>query len=209
VSIVADALAHGQKVLVVCQKKAALDVVASRLRREEVGLGGLFVQVDDAESDRRRIIEMLRDQGAPAVVQDDHGRAVAAEEIERLEKQFEEYANALFRDRGGHGVSYRTMLGRIARIERECEGVRPLEALREGLREATETELARLADALARLEELFWTADVPANPWVGGREGLTETGIRSRRSLPTWSKHCLLQKPSTRGHARGGLPVGG
>jgi hypothetical protein len=110
VNIVADALAHGEHVLVVCQKKAALDVVSSRLRA--VGLGDLILQVDDAEADRRRVVETLRDQEQPKI-NDVDDRAKLAAAIERLERQFEEYRQALFRVRDRYGLSYRSMLARI------------------------------------------------------------------------------------------------
>ena len=61
----------------VCQKKAALDVVSSRLRA--VGLGDLLIQVDDAEGDRRRIIELLRDQETPSQFVNEQERIDAAD----------------------------------------------------------------------------------------------------------------------------------
>jgi hypothetical protein len=51
VNLVADALARGQKVAVVCEKRAALDVVAHRL--ESVGLRHLLAVVHDVQEDRR------------------------------------------------------------------------------------------------------------------------------------------------------------
>ncbi|WP_289267037.1 AAA domain-containing protein [Nitrospira tepida] len=171
VNIVADTLARGEKALVVCQKKAALDVVATRLRK--VGLGELFIQVDDAESDRRRVIEMLRDQEQLVLPYNGNERTRIAQEIERIEKEFQEYATALFHVRERHGVSYRTMLARIARIEREHPDVRPLAGIREILKHTNDTELCRLLEALKQIEGLFWEADVPNNPWLQGREDLT------------------------------------
>lgn len=172
VNIVADALARGEKVLVVCQKKAALDVVASRLRSEDVKLGDLFIQVDDAEGDRRRIIEMLR-EAAPKDAQAPGARAATAEEMEHLESQFEEYAKALFGDRHRHRLSFRTMLGRIAKIERQCADIRPVQQIRELLTDLDQDGLARLSDTLTRLEDLFWAADVRSNPWIDGRKDLS------------------------------------
>lgn len=51
VNLVADALARGEKVAVVCEKRAALDVVAHRL--EGVGLRHLLAVVHDVQEDRR------------------------------------------------------------------------------------------------------------------------------------------------------------
>jgi len=168
VNIVADALARGEKVLVVCQKKAALDVVSSRLRA--VGLEDFAIQVDDAESDRRRIVEMLRDQEMLAVAANEQERTAIAEEIETIEKQVQEYAESLFRAR--RGISYRSMVARIARIERQYDSACPLEALREILKDTDETELARLSSTVAQLEKIFWDGSVAENPWVNGRADL-------------------------------------
>ena len=60
VNMVAHSLAHGQRVLVICQKRAAIDVVAARLRAH--GLGDLFCVVHDSESDRTRTILGIKSQ---------------------------------------------------------------------------------------------------------------------------------------------------
>ena len=53
VNLVADALARGQKIAVVCEKRAALDVVAHRLG--SVGLRHLLAVVHDVQEDRRTL----------------------------------------------------------------------------------------------------------------------------------------------------------
>ncbi len=50
-NLVTDALRHGQRVLVVCQKRAALDVVHERLR--QAGLDDVALLVHDANGDRK------------------------------------------------------------------------------------------------------------------------------------------------------------
>ena len=60
VNIIADAMAHGKKVLVVSQKRAALDVVYKRL--EALGLGRFSVLVHDYRHDRKTIYEKIRRQ---------------------------------------------------------------------------------------------------------------------------------------------------
>lgn len=59
VNLIADALANQKKVLVVCQKKAALEVLKKRLTAS--GLGELLQLIDDAQKDRMRIIKSIRD----------------------------------------------------------------------------------------------------------------------------------------------------
>ena len=55
VNLVADALARGQSVAVVCEKRAAIDVVAQRLGA--VGLSHLLAVVHDVHEDRRRLYD--------------------------------------------------------------------------------------------------------------------------------------------------------
>lgn len=57
VNIVADALAQKKTVLVVCQKRAAIEVVLKRLTAK--GLGEIAVLVDDVDKDRLRVIRKL------------------------------------------------------------------------------------------------------------------------------------------------------
>jgi len=170
VNIVADVLAHGETVLVVCQKKAALDVVASRL--SAAGLGDLLLQVDDAEGDRRRIIESLRSQEPPVRADVERRRAAGAAEIEQLESRFEAYSKALFSLRERRGTNYRAMLARISRIQRNTAGIRPLPALRKLLSSSDETSLRQLCEALEGIERLYFEAEVADNPWMDARQDL-------------------------------------
>lgn len=59
-NIIADHLAHGERVLFVCDKRTALDVVANRL--EHLGLGALCAVVHDAQRDQRELYRSIRDQ---------------------------------------------------------------------------------------------------------------------------------------------------
>lgn len=60
VNMIADALAHGKKVLVVSQKRAALDVVYKRV--SALGLGDFAALVHDQQSDRVPIFQKIKKQ---------------------------------------------------------------------------------------------------------------------------------------------------
>lgn len=66
-NLVTDALRHGEKVLVVCQKRAALDVVHERL--VAAGLGDPVLLVHDPQADRKdafaRLARLLEDGEVP------------------------------------------------------------------------------------------------------------------------------------------------
>ena len=57
VNIVADALAQKKTVMVVCQKRSAIEVVYKRL--SAVGLGPLAVLIDDIDKDRLKVIRRI------------------------------------------------------------------------------------------------------------------------------------------------------
>jgi len=78
VNLVTNALAKGQKILVVCQKRAALDVVHQRLGRS--GLADAVILLHDARGDRQAVYGILakRAEGDPPA------------RDERLEREFEE-----------------------------------------------------------------------------------------------------------------------
>lgn len=59
-NIVGDHLARGERVLFVCDKRTALDVVLHRLGR--LGLGGLCAIVHDAQRDQRELYKSIREQ---------------------------------------------------------------------------------------------------------------------------------------------------
>ncbi len=74
VNLVADALARGERVAVVCEKRAAIDVVCQRL--ESLGLRHLVGLVHDVNDDRRGLYDQIAqrvDEFAP--VQFDHTEA--------------------------------------------------------------------------------------------------------------------------------------
>ncbi|MBX7240103.1 MAG: DUF4011 domain-containing protein [Bacteroidia bacterium] len=60
VNMIADALTHGKKVLVVSQKRAALDVVFKRI--SALGLGDFAALVHDQQSDRVPIFQKIKKQ---------------------------------------------------------------------------------------------------------------------------------------------------
>lgn len=59
-NLMADAAASGKRVLLVCQKRAALDVVAERLR--EVGMASFLALIHDFQNDRRALYAQIAEQ---------------------------------------------------------------------------------------------------------------------------------------------------
>ncbi|MDX2286100.1 MAG: AAA domain-containing protein [Bacteroidia bacterium] len=104
VNLVAQALAHGRKVLVVSQKRAALDVVHKRL--EALGLDRFSVLVHDHRHDRPAIYDRLRREledieGIRESVRDfnitsrEHAYKLYTHEADQLGRTFDELHRAL------------------------------------------------------------------------------------------------------------------
>jgi hypothetical protein len=59
-AIISSSLLRGQRILVVCEKRTALDVIKKNL--EEAGLGDLIALIDDVYADRNAIVQRIRTQ---------------------------------------------------------------------------------------------------------------------------------------------------
>lgn len=101
VNLISDALARDKRVLVVCQKRAALDVVHERLA--EVGLGDAAFVVHDAVKDRsalyKKLSARLADQSsptAPTMSQALHAHSHKIDEITEAIRRIVEPLNQRF-----------------------------------------------------------------------------------------------------------------
>lgn len=122
VNMVADAIGQQRSLLVVCQKATALDVVYKRITAS--GLSNRVVIVRDALSGRE-VIRSVREQldnyyrtlKPVPLFPWRSGRQKLAEQIDRLEQELDDYYQALYRPDPAVGVSYRTLMGELIRLE--------------------------------------------------------------------------------------------
>ena len=116
VNTVADAIANHQNVLVVCQKRAATEVVKKRL--DAVGLGDLASLVDDIDTDRAPIImrikEIDREFSLSALERD--RRKQLAIQIADLEQRLEAAAIALSDDGNGNRLRHADLQARLTQL---------------------------------------------------------------------------------------------
>src|SRR5207302_9504627 len=97
-NIVGDQLARGERVLIVSDKRSALDVVANRLRH--LGLGALVGLVHDPQRDQRELYRALRQQLDELPEAESHPLAQRQleqtdGELQRLHGEITKYAAAL------------------------------------------------------------------------------------------------------------------
>jgi superfamily I DNA and/or RNA helicase len=104
-NLVSDFVAQGKKVLVVCQKRAALDVVQNRLK--EIEISEFVALVHDFKQDRKAIYEQIENHIQNLELYEKQNKSLNAihlernflktsREIDSLTNEFEEYRTAFF-----------------------------------------------------------------------------------------------------------------
>ncbi|HEV2292251.1 MAG TPA: AAA domain-containing protein [Tepidisphaeraceae bacterium] len=111
-NIIGDHLARGQRVLFVCDKRTALDVVADRL--QAIGLGQLCATVHDPQRDQRELYKSVREQldalaDEPVKVGADARLAKVDAELSALHQDLLAHHRALMGQNGGPGSFHHLM----------------------------------------------------------------------------------------------------
>ena len=114
-NVIGDHLARGERVLFVCDKRTALDVVMNRL--EGMGLGSLCGIVHDPQRDQRELYKSIREQldGLTDLKSDasaDGKLAKIDAELQRLHTEMTEYHSALMRRPDKDSMSFHELMGR-------------------------------------------------------------------------------------------------
>ncbi|MBK5074687.1 DUF4011 domain-containing protein [Budviciaceae bacterium CWB-B4] len=123
VNMVADAIGQKRSLLIICQKPAALEVVFKRIMAG--GLGDRIVMVKDAQKDRDTIIRNVRAQletlYKPAETSEVNpwvtSRKKSGRHLDRLEQELDSYYQALYQSDEQTGISYRSLLGELMKLE--------------------------------------------------------------------------------------------
>ncbi|HZV02938.1 MAG TPA: AAA domain-containing protein, partial [Planctomycetota bacterium] len=180
-NVVGDHLARGERVLFVCDKRTALDVVHQRITH--LGLGQLCAVVHDAERDQRELYRSVRDQLDALTDAKTNPAAVGAlESADReLGKLHEELARAeralAERPDGGKEPSFHELAGRWLAIDAAPR-------LAGALEEPTLAQLSLHERAVREVLERAAKEDLAANPW---REAAgAPLGAFLARPLPEW-----------------------
>lgn len=192
VNIIADSLAHQQRVLMVCQKQAALQVVHERLR--DVGLGQLCLLVRDADSDRLNTFRDIRAQveGLPTELEGDELAALElkrkqlAAQITRLETTLDKHAQAVHVPHNKLQISYREILAQSAALTQRFPDLRSLPSLQRLVEGMPMPQVDELGEQILNLGHLYAQADPQHNPWYQ-----RQPDCRLNDHLTTSVKHVL------------------
>ncbi len=167
VNIIADAVGRGERVLIVCQKPAALEVVRKRLDAEGMGRRLLFLR--DTTSDRKPMLTALRNQLDRPTRSTEFDSRLARERdaiashIGVLEGELDAAHNALHRSTE-HRPAYRHILDRLLEISSGNTPPVALSKLRAPLGKMGESEVALLASRIAPLTPLWCRSRFESSP---------------------------------------------
>jgi hypothetical protein len=182
VNTVADAVGRGERVLIVCQKQAALKVVQKRLEAE--GLGQRLFAVVDINRDREAIVRALRDQvGQVRGLLPDRAaamrrnRQILAARIESLEAEIDRHHSALHAVDELSGSSYRGLLGELIGVEKSGPLI-DAPALRHRFVNADRPEVTRIEETCSSLARLWLESRYERSPLRVVRHFAVDEAIR-------------------------------
>ncbi len=132
-NLIADFAAQGKRVLFVCQKRAALDVVYHRLHQHD--LQDLCCLIHDSQADKKPFIQELKrtyelwlsGQESEAQRQPEKERAAALEALEREKKALEEFNASMRSHAPSAGVPFRALLLRLVELKNKLPRLDPAE----------------------------------------------------------------------------------
>ncbi|HYE19013.1 MAG TPA: AAA domain-containing protein, partial [Tepidisphaeraceae bacterium] len=165
-NIIGDHLSRGLRVLLVSDKRTALDVVANRLAH--MGLGNLTALIHDPQRDQRDLYRTIREQleVLAEAKTDEKAQAKLAKvdaELQALHGELTGYHDALMRDPDGDGPaeSFHALVGHWLALP-DSDLLPKLEPLADSLQLADLDAHAHLIDeTLSRAASVGWSA----NPW--------------------------------------------
>jgi hypothetical protein len=164
-NIIADHLARGQRVLLVCEKRTALDVVADRL--EHMGLGKLCAIVHDPQRDQRELYKSIHEQLAelPEVktnAKADGELAKVDAELQQLHDELSGYHKSLM-DGGADGSpSFHELMGQWLTLSAES----PVRVDEANIAAISAADLEKNRANLAELFDRAAKVEYSRNPWT-------------------------------------------
>ena len=131
-NLIADHVAQGKRVLFVCEKRAAIDVVYARLR--QCGLASLCCLIHDSQTDKREFVMDLKQTYETALAEPDGKRKKSRRRQRRLLKRLEsellplqEFAAAMQQSSEETAVPVRRLIGKCIQLHTRLPELSPIE----------------------------------------------------------------------------------
>ena len=161
VNIIGDCIGRKQTVLVVCQKSAALEVLAKRLVAE--GLRDRFCYITHVNKDRTSVVQSIRNQieGIFQSMSEYRSKNVVrerdelAEEIQRSENDIDKHHVAIHAIDEATGLSYRVLLGQLIDLEDHETGFFDVPALRRLFIDLGQKQLSELVETCSPISGIW------------------------------------------------------
>ncbi|MAT72637.1 MAG: DNA helicase [Planctomycetaceae bacterium] len=121
-NLIADYVARGKRVLFVCEKRAAIDVVYARLR--QCGLADLCCLIHDSQTDKKEFVMDLKQSyekllESPQTKSQAAGRGEMIQQLSRTITPLDRFSAAMQSDRPELGTSARDLLDRCIELRRD------------------------------------------------------------------------------------------
>lgn len=165
-NIIGDHLSRGERVLFVCDKRTAIDVVANRL--EALGLGSLSAVVHDPQRDQKPLYMSIRAQLDGLT--ESTIKPAAEKELARIDTELStllhelgEYHRGLMQVPAGKDVSLSELIGRWLTIRGPATQSIKLDDA--PLHQVSQVECDRCTVQLRETFDRAAAIDYPANPW--------------------------------------------
>ena len=161
VNIIGDCIGRNETVLIICQKAAALEVLAKRLDAE--GLRERFFYITQVNTDRTSVIQSIRTQvegmisSANAFRSDniERERNELAEVIEKLESEIDKHHEATHAVDDSTGLSYRLLLGQLIDIEDHEISLLDVPALRQLLADLNQKQVTMIEEICSPIAKIW------------------------------------------------------
>ena len=170
VNIIGDCIGRKQTVLVVCQKSAALEVLAKRLDAE--GLRDRFFYITHVNKDRTSVVQSIRTQ-IEGLVESmrayrsenvERERDELAEKIEKLESEIDKHHGAIHTIDDATGLSYRILLGQLIDLEDHETRLIDVPALRRLLMDLNQKQLTAIEETCSPIAGIWLESSFEGNP---------------------------------------------
>jgi hypothetical protein len=164
-NIIGDHLARGERVLMVCDKRTAMDVVANRL--DHMGLGSLCALIHDPQRDQRDLYRSIREQlesltDAKSNATAERKLARVNAELEQLHAELSEIWSLVMQRDGVQAASFHELVGEWLSLTPTDPPALDAAALAGVGRDEFERHESNLLDLFARAQQIGY-AD---NAWV-------------------------------------------
>ena len=164
-NIIGDHLSRGERVLMVCDKRTALDVVHNRL--ESLGLDHLCAIVHDAQRDQRSLYMSIRDYMDTLVERRTNPNSetdlkAVNEELQKLHLELSGYYKALSEAPSAGEASFHNLVGEWLSYDTPANL-----ALEDSLiQKATFSDYESCKESITEVLDRAFQASFPKNPWA-------------------------------------------